>query len=145
MASSSTSAMLAALPEVADPLRIEWTQVPLLQGGDSSDRALTVKNPKTALQNYFPGAEPNWTDSSVVSAAEFFNTAQEQILNYVQAEIHKAHGALVLVENRRDAENAVHKAATEFLSQQVSALQQELTTILAKQQDKDDLQQKLKG
>ncbi|KAH0604559.1 uncharacterized protein H6S33_006936, partial [Morchella sextelata] len=118
-------------PEV--PLQIEWQPVPLQL--DANGQTQLVKKPRTALQTYIPGCEPAWQDTDEVSIQQFFTELQTYLQHSLQNQLTRGSQALLLVQERQAAQNALMAEALEYMRHEVNSVQEELR----KYAEKDDL------
>jgi hypothetical protein len=115
---------MSALPAPDVPLQIEWQPVPLQL--DATGQTQLVKKPRTALQTYIPGCEPAWQDTDEVSLQQFFTELQSYLQHSLQNQLTRGSQALLLVQERQAAQNALMAEALEYMKMEVNSVQEEL-------------------
>ncbi|KAH0607143.1 uncharacterized protein H6S33_003131 [Morchella sextelata] len=115
-------------PEV--PLQIEWQPVPLQL--DANGQTQLVKKPRTALQTYIPGCEPAWQDTDEISVQQFFTELQTYLQHSLQNQLTRGSQALLLVQERQAAQNALMAEALEYMRMEVNSVQEELRKYVEK-------------
>ncbi|KAH0609979.1 uncharacterized protein H6S33_012525 [Morchella sextelata] len=102
---------MSALPAPDALLQIEWQPVPLQL--DATGQTQLVKKPRTALQIYILGCEPAWHDIDEVSIQQFFTELQTYLQHSLQNQLTRGSQALLLVQERQAAQNALMAEALE--------------------------------
>ncbi|KAH0611491.1 uncharacterized protein H6S33_010756, partial [Morchella sextelata] len=125
---------MSALSAPDAPLQIEWQPVPLQL--DATGQTQLVKKPRTALQTYIPGCEPAWQDTDEISIQQFFTELQTYLQHSLQNQLTRGSQALLLVQERQAAQNALMAEALEYMRHEVNSVQEELR----KYAEKDELQ-----
>ncbi|KAH0614176.1 uncharacterized protein H6S33_006062, partial [Morchella sextelata] len=124
---------MSALSAPDAPLQIEWQPVPLQL--DATGQTQLVKKPRTALQAYIPGCEPAWQDTDEVSLQQFFTELQTYLQHSLQSQLNRGSQALLIVQERQAAQNALMAEALEYMRSEVNSVQEELR----KYAEKDEL------
>ncbi|KAH0602643.1 uncharacterized protein H6S33_008293, partial [Morchella sextelata] len=106
------------------PLQIEWQPVPLQL--DATGQTQLVKKPRTALQTYIPGCEPAWQDTDEISVQQFFTELQTYLQHSLQNQLTRGSQALLVVQERQAAQNALMAEALEYMRMEVNSVQEEL-------------------
>jgi hypothetical protein len=127
---------MSALPAPDLPLQIEWQPVPLQL--DASGQTQLVKKPRTALQTYIPGCEPAWQDTDEVSLQQFFTELQTYLQHSLQNQLTRGHQALLIVQERQEAQNALMREALEYMKMEVNSVQEELRRYAERDELADD-------
>ncbi|KAH0603038.1 uncharacterized protein H6S33_008042, partial [Morchella sextelata] len=115
---------MSALPAPDAPLQIEWQPVPLQL--DATGQTQLVKKPRTALQTYIPGCEPAWQDTDEISVQQFFTELQTYLQHSLQNQLTRGSQALLIVQERQAAQNALMAEALEYMRMEVNSVQEEL-------------------
>jgi hypothetical protein len=115
---------MSTLPAPDVPLQIEWQPVPLQL--DASGQTQLVKKPRTALQTYIPGCEPACQDTDEVSLQQFFTELQTYLQHSLQNQLTRGSQALLIVQERQEAQNALMREELEYMKMEVNSVQEEL-------------------
>ncbi|KAH0608590.1 uncharacterized protein H6S33_001724, partial [Morchella sextelata] len=115
---------MSALSAPDAPLQIEWQPVPLQL--HATGQTQLVKKPRTALQTYIPGCEPVWQDTDEVSLQQFFTELQTYLQHSLQSQLNRGSQALLIVQERQAAQNALMAEALEYMRSEVNSVQEEL-------------------
>ncbi|KAH0608589.1 uncharacterized protein H6S33_001723, partial [Morchella sextelata] len=121
---------MSALSAPDAPLQIEWQPVPLQL--DATGQTQLVKKPRTALQTYIPGCEPAWQDTDEISVQQFFTELQTYLQHSLQNQLTRGSQALLLVQERQAAQNALMAEALEYMKMEVNSVQEELRKYVEK-------------
>ncbi|KAH0602635.1 uncharacterized protein H6S33_008285, partial [Morchella sextelata] len=121
---------MSALPAPDAPLQIEWQPVPLQL--DATGQTQLVKKPRTALQTYIPGCEPAWQDTDEISVQQFFTELQTYLQHSLQNQLTRGSQALLIVQERQAAQNALLAEALEYMRMEVNSVQEELRKYVEK-------------
>ncbi|KAH0613226.1 uncharacterized protein H6S33_009606 [Morchella sextelata] len=121
---------MSALSAPDAPLQIEWQPVPLQL--DATGQTQLVKKPRTALQTYIPGCEPAWQDTDEISVQQFFTELQTYLQHSLQNQLTRGSQALLLVQERQAAQNALMAEALEYMRMEVNSVQEELRKYVEK-------------
>ncbi|KAH0607551.1 uncharacterized protein H6S33_002585 [Morchella sextelata] len=105
-------------------LQIKWQPVPLQL--DATGQTQLVKKPRTALQTYIPGCEPAWQDTDEISVQQFFTELQTYLQHSLQNQLTRGSQALLIVQERQAAQNALMAEALEYMRREVNSVQEEL-------------------
>ncbi|KAH0603649.1 uncharacterized protein H6S33_007308 [Morchella sextelata] len=106
------------------PLQIEWQPVPLQL--DATEQTQLVRKSRTALQTFIPSCEPAWQDTDEVSLQQFFTELQTYLQHSLQNQLIQGSQALLLVQERQAAQNALMAEALEYMKLEVNSVQEEL-------------------
>ncbi|KAH0614936.1 uncharacterized protein H6S33_000572, partial [Morchella sextelata] len=121
---------MSALSAPDAPLQIEWQPLPLQL--DAAGQTQLVKKPRTALQTYIPGCEPAWQDTDEISVQQFFTELQTYLQHSLQNQLTRGSQALLLVQERQAAQNALMAEALEYMRMEVNSVQEELRKYVEK-------------
>src|SRR5258706_1390561 len=93
----------AGLPAPKKLLQIDWQ--PRTLAVTDKDETQLVKNPKTTLLKFLPGAKTSWTDSKKVNLAQFFAEFQAQLKAYVDDSLAESSHTVQMIADQQSVAN----------------------------------------
>jgi hypothetical protein len=112
------------LPASKKHLQLTWQKKALAVGEVGT--TTHIRKLKSTLTKYIPDATTNWTPSSKVTLAEFFEEYQEQMRQYINESVVASANRLRMVQDQQNVINTILKDAIQHLDHDASIMQQQI-------------------
>ena len=122
----------AGLPAPKKLLQIDWQ--PRTLAVTDKDETQLVKNPKTTLLKFLPGAKTSWTDNKKVNLAQFFAEFQAQLKAYVDDSLAESSHTVQMIADQQSVANKMVANAIEHLTHNSVAMQQVIQELLVERE-----------